>query len=162
MVFGAVGDLDTYKSIVSPLVDAFRGVRDAANTVKAGFLFLREKYQQALQLVQRIFGPRAHRLFPKRYRECSSSCGCGIYPTKGNGRYTEPGVDVVAGGPGTVIVAPFDGIIKGDPAAKTVTLQPNSFFLRNVEVIMHHVRPMPNVTAGGRWKDKMAVLSFHL
>ena len=81
---------------------------------------------------------------------------------KANGRYADPGVDLVAGGPGTTVVAPFDGVVIGNPTAKTVTLQPNSFFLRNVEVILHHVRPMPNVTAGGTGGPVVCVFFFCL
>ena len=54
------------------------------------------RYQKSLSLVMKLFGPKAHEKFPRKYRspgsgECASG---GFYPTDSAGHYEDQGVDL--------------------------------------------------------------------
>ena len=42
----------------------------------------------------RIFGTKFHRAFPRVFRSCNDSCGCGVYPTTTGDNY-EYGIDLL-------------------------------------------------------------------
>ena len=45
--------------------------------------------------MDRIFGIHFDHRFPKSLRQCNDTCGCGLYPTTTDGKFSEPGIDLV-------------------------------------------------------------------
>lgn len=54
-------------------------------------------YHLALSAVNKIFGAKAHKKFPRKIRLAGNGCyGLGTYPSSGGGEYWAKGIDVEA------------------------------------------------------------------
>lgn len=61
-------------------------------------LHLPFRYEVAKAEVDRVLGIHFDRRFPQDLRQCNDTCGCGLYPTTTDGRFSEPGIDLVTAG----------------------------------------------------------------
>nr|XP_022345803.1 uncharacterized protein LOC111138229 [Crassostrea virginica] len=76
------------KEIATPFWDKATELIDLFKRIKSSYDFIREAINKGKYFVQKIFGAKFHRKFPKKPGPCeSSSCACGEYKNKGDGRY---------------------------------------------------------------------------
>ena len=60
------------------------------------FSLIHFRYQKSKSLINQLFGPKAHRRFPREYRLAGGGCTTdGFYPTDTGGYYDDQGVDLV-------------------------------------------------------------------
>ncbi|XP_060580900.1 uncharacterized protein LOC132737595 [Ruditapes philippinarum] len=91
------------------LVNSYKDLVDAFETLKTGFEYARS-------VVDRIFGPKFHKDFPRERRVRGGGCSKdGFYPSKlGTGNnadeYENDGIDLL-NSTGNPLVAPFSGIV---------------------------------------------------
>ena len=67
-----------------------------ASKVLKVFCSVNFRYQKSKSLINQLFGPKAHRRFPREYRLAGGGCTAdGFYPTDTDGYYDDQGVDLV-------------------------------------------------------------------
>ncbi|XP_076472269.1 uncharacterized protein LOC143301765, partial [Babylonia areolata] len=94
---------------------AFTTLFELITTVKKAYEQLRDGARRAKEFIERVFGPKAHKRFPRVTRTPGNDCeGTGFYPStleaEGTEEYTYEGVDLLLS-PGSKVVAPFPGIL---------------------------------------------------
>ena len=63
-------------------------------------IYFVNRFQDAVSFISKIFGPKAHVKFPRKYRLAGQGCvSDGFYPTTTDGKTPEQGVDLVITGP---------------------------------------------------------------
>ncbi|KAL8609979.1 hypothetical protein ACOMHN_029472 [Nucella lapillus] len=122
-------ELKTIPEIVKSLVplenlgdeiqEAFTTFFELITSIKKAYVQLKEGARKAKEFIERVFGPKVHRRFPRTTRTPGGGCGGkGFYPSTleagGRPEYTYEGVDVLLN-VGSKVVAPFPGIIYLSP-----------------------------------------------
>ncbi|XP_053398719.1 uncharacterized protein LOC128556879 [Mercenaria mercenaria] len=102
------------------LFNTYKDLKDAYESLKKGYEFARS-------LVDRIFGPKFHKDFPREKRVKGGGCsGDGFYPAKlGNGHtdYENDGIDLL-NKTGEQIVAPFSGkVVRSEKEHEVIILE---------------------------------------
>ncbi|XP_046562965.1 uncharacterized protein LOC124271856 [Haliotis rubra] len=135
--------LEPLKKLGRKFVDTFKKVFDIAKSVKRAYDALKEGYRAARSLIDRIFGPKCHKDFPRTLRLAGGGCnGQGSYPSelKNRDEYEHEGIDVTIS-PGKEIVAPFDGNIMLSDKSHEIIIIPNAGSLKDTEVIITNINP---------------------
>ncbi|XP_070573548.1 uncharacterized protein [Ptychodera flava] len=126
------GPFEKMHQLAEPFVQTYEAVSQAIENMKAGFEKVKTGYEQAKTFVNKIFGSRGAKMFPRKIAE--SSCGEGFYPCRtGN---TLPGIDLEIR-VGAVLVSPFTGnVTRSGPTQITIDVEDE---LKNTQVIIDHV-----------------------
>ena len=97
-------------SILQPFVDAFTSVVNVIKTAIHAYDILKEAYEKIKDLIERLFGPKFHRKFPKLILVTDGCDHCGFYPTtSGNSKIYKKGIQLKVT-KGEVLVAPTSGL----------------------------------------------------
>ncbi|XP_033637389.1 uncharacterized protein LOC117298318 isoform X2 [Asterias rubens] len=131
------------KELLAPFFEIYDLVFNSIKAVKKAYQTLKDSYQKSLSLVMKLFGPKAHEEFPRKYRspgsgECASG---GFYPTDSAGYYEDQGVDLEMP-QGAKLVAPFSGEIYrtlGKPNQVTLEAKGGSF--RDIKIFIDNIIP---------------------
>ncbi|XP_061197209.1 uncharacterized protein LOC133205414 [Saccostrea echinata] len=78
--------LGRVREIAKPFWDKVTEVIDLFKRIKSSYDFVREAINKGKFFIQKIFGAKFHRKFPKTPGPCDPSCACGEYKKKNNGR----------------------------------------------------------------------------
>ncbi|ESO82597.1 hypothetical protein LOTGIDRAFT_236952 [Lottia gigantea] len=151
--------IDELKSILDDLLEPFDGIRNLGgefferfmgvfklvDTIKTSYNTLKEGYRTARSLIDRVFGPKCHKDFPRKYRIKGGGCdGSGFYVSElkkgGVAEYPIDGVDVVASR-GSKLVAPFPGNIRRSTRSNEVIIATTGGSLKDTEIIITNVEP---------------------
>ncbi|XP_062579219.1 uncharacterized protein LOC134241150, partial [Saccostrea cucullata] len=140
--------------LADKFVKGFFGVFGLIKKVKDAYTTLKEGYDTARGIIDALFGPKAHKNFPKNRRLKGRGCDNGFYPSSlGGGRseYRHTGLDllVVKGDP---IVAPFGGTITVDREdSSTVIISAEGCSLRGITIFITNIEPNSTIdTEEGR------------
>ncbi|XP_063447918.1 uncharacterized protein LOC134727466 [Mytilus trossulus] len=92
---GVVDDINSTLSgvitLAKPFWEKISHLMDMFKKIKHAYTFLRDAYQKGKYYMQKLFGSKFHRKFPKTPASCGTKCGCGKYPRDNKGR---KGVDL--------------------------------------------------------------------
>ncbi|CAG2238525.1 unnamed protein product [Mytilus edulis] len=92
---GVVDDINSTSSgvitLAKPFWEKISHLMDMFKKIKHAYTFLRDAYQKGKYYMQKLFGSKFHRKFPKTPASCGAKCGCGKYPRDNKGR---KGVDL--------------------------------------------------------------------
>ncbi|XP_033637723.1 uncharacterized protein LOC117298529 [Asterias rubens] len=135
--------IEPIKELLAPFFEIYDLVFNTIKAVKEAYQTLKVSYQKSLSLVMKLFGPKAHEKFPRKYRspgsgECASG---GFYPTDSAGHYEDQGVDLEMP-QGAKLVAPFSGEIYrtlGKPNQVTLEAKGGSF--RDIKIFIDNIIP---------------------
>lgn len=138
-------------TIIEPFIDAYSSAVKVIRNVIQAYETFRDTYEKAKDLIERIFGPKFHRKFPKQIRGdegCKqSNCQCGFYPTtSGNTTVYREGLQLEAS-IGDRLVAPTSGLYLRLPGNQ-VLIYPSGSFSKYV-VMIHHVELIEEITYAG-------------
>ena len=138
-------------TVIEPFVDAFTSVVKVIKSAINAYEVLRDTYEKVRDLIERIFGPKFHRNFPRQIRGddgCEqTSCECGFYPTtSGNTKVYRSGLQVEAT-VGNKLVAPTGGMYLRLPNNQVIIYPTGS--LRKYVIVIHHVQLLKNITYSG-------------
>ncbi|XP_038050876.1 uncharacterized protein LOC119724026 [Patiria miniata] len=131
------------QNLLGPFFELYDLVFSAVDAVKEAYQTLKEGYQKSQALVMKLFGPKAHERFPRKFREPGSgACASGgFYPTDSAGHYENQGVDLEISA-GAVLVAPFSGVLfKSAGKLNQVTLLAGGGAFRDIKIIIDNVEP---------------------
>ena len=137
--------------IVQPFVTAYNSAVNLITTAINAYETLRATYNDVKNLIERLFGPKFHRSFPRQIRGsdgCEASrCGCGYYPTtSGDPRVYKDGLQIEISS-GSKLVAPTSGLYMRVPDNQVIIYPTGSF--RRYVILIHNVNLLSNVTTGG-------------
>ncbi|KAK7494173.1 hypothetical protein BaRGS_00014646, partial [Batillaria attramentaria] len=123
---------------------AFTDLFDLVEQIKKAYDELREGTRKAKQFIERVFGPKAHKHFPRQTRTPGGKCdGKGFYPatleSSKDPEYAYEGVDLLLSERSNV-VAPFPGIIYLSDNANEVIIESRGGSPRNVDFIITNVK----------------------
>ncbi|KAL5014181.1 hypothetical protein ScPMuIL_008451 [Solemya velum] len=134
---GLWGLADKFMEFYEVVFGLVKDIKDAYNQIKEGYQFARSKIDQ-------IFGPKCHKLFPRKTRLEGGGCnGKGFFPAKldsGDPEYADEGVDILIM-EGKNVVAPFAGVINRTNNDNEVVLETNGGSLKNIVVTLNNVIP---------------------
>ena len=138
-------------NVIEPFVDAFTSVVKLIKSAINAYEILRDTYAKVKDLIERIFGPKFHRKFPRQLRGddgCEqTSCECGFFPTtSGNTKVYRSGLQVEAT-VGNDLVAPTGGFYLRVPNNQ-VLIYPTGSFSKYV-IVIHHVKLIKSITYSG-------------
>ncbi|CAG2210632.1 unnamed protein product [Mytilus edulis] len=109
---GVVDDINSTSSgvitLAKPFWEKISHLMDMFKKIKHAYTFLRDAYQKGKYYMQKLFGSKFHRKFPKTPASCGAKCGCGKYPRDNKGR---KGVDLAFKPGYQDVVNPFHGIV---------------------------------------------------
>ncbi|CAG2189851.1 unnamed protein product [Mytilus edulis] len=94
-------------TIAKPFWEKISHLMDMFKKIKHAYTFLRDVIHKGKYYMQKLFGSKFHRKFPRIPASCESSCGCGEYHRDNKGRY---GVEL-AFKKKLSVVAPFHGTV---------------------------------------------------
>ncbi|XP_022103294.1 uncharacterized protein LOC110986022 [Acanthaster planci] len=136
------------KDLLAPFFELYDLAFNTVDAIKEAYQTLKDGYQKSQALVMKLFGPKAHERFPRKYREPGSgACASGgFYPTDSDGRYEDQGVDLEIS-PGTKLVAPFSGLLfRSAGKSNQVTLLAGGGAFRNIKIFIDNVEPNRTVS----------------
>ena len=134
-------------SILQPFVDAFTSVVNVIKTAIHAYDILKEAYEKIKDLIERLFGPKFHRKFPKLILVPDGCDHCGFYPTtSGNSKIYKKGIQLKVT-KGEVLVAPTSGLYLKVPDNQ-VLIYPSGSFSKYV-IMIHHVELLNNISSSG-------------
>ena len=138
-------------NIVEPFIKAYNSVVNVIKTAIHAYEILREKYEQVKNLIERLFGPKFNRNFPRQIRggdNCKESkCECGYYPTtSGDTKVYKKGLQLEIDS-GEMLVAPTTGLYIKVPDNQ-VMIYPKGSFSKYV-ILIHNVEVLANITDAG-------------
>ncbi|XP_071798137.1 uncharacterized protein [Asterias amurensis] len=150
--------MEPIKDLMAPFFEIYDLVFNSIKAIKDAYQTLKDSYKKSQSLVMKLFGPKAHEEFPRKYRspgsgECASG---GFYPTDSAGHYEDQGVDLEMP-QGAKLVAPFSGAIYRSPGKPNqVTLEAKGGSFRNIKIFIDNITPnhtlsetqLTNVIAG--------------
>ncbi|XP_022102001.1 uncharacterized protein LOC110985344 [Acanthaster planci] len=160
IILDLIGPIEPIENLLAPFFELYDLVVNTIEGIKEAYLTLKNSYQESQALIMKLFGPKAHKSFPRKFREPGSG-GCasgGFYPTDSNGRYRDRGVDLEIP-PGIPLVAPFSGLLfKSAGTPNQVTLLARGGAFRNIKIYIDNIQPNSslsvskgvNVIAGAR------------
>ncbi|GFO16169.1 protein jagged-2 [Plakobranchus ocellatus] len=146
-------------SLISPFSDvadlgddlqkSFTDLHDLVYDIKQAYEDLRVGVNRAQELVNRVFGPRVHRDFPKEFRVPGGACtGSGLYESSmghGRGEYPRKGIDLTVA-VGQNVSSPFSGYVTRSHDSDTeVVLQVTAGLLRDITIYINNVNPDPTI-----------------
>ncbi|XP_021353372.1 uncharacterized protein LOC110450253 [Mizuhopecten yessoensis] len=114
-------------------------------SIKQAYTTLKEGYDFARSIIDRLFGPKAHKDFPRTTRLDGGGCGKdGFYPSKldksGQAEYEFAGVDLTVE-EDINVVAPFPGLIYITDNANEVRINATGGSLRDIVIVITNVKP---------------------
>ena len=138
-------------TIIEPFINAFTSVIKVIKSAINAYEVLRDTYAKVRDLIERIFGPKFHRKFPKQIRGddgCEqTSCECGFYPTtSGNTKVYRSGLQVEAT-VGNNLVAPTGGMYLRLPNNQVLIYPTGSF--RKYVIMIYNVKLIKSITYSG-------------
>ncbi|CAC5398107.1 unnamed protein product [Mytilus coruscus] len=95
-------------NLAKPFWEKISHLMDMFKKIKHAYTFLRDVYHKGKYYMQKLFGSKFHRNFPKIPASCGAKCGCGKYPRDNKGR---KGVDLAFKPAYQNVVNPFHGIV---------------------------------------------------
>ncbi|XP_048258717.1 uncharacterized protein LOC124137708 isoform X1 [Haliotis rufescens] len=143
IVDDVLAPLEPLKKLGGKFLDTFKKVFDLIKSVKTAYNALKEGYRAARSLIDRVFGPKCHKEFPRTLRLAGGGCnGRGSYPSelKSGKEYEHEGIDVTISS-GKDIVAPFAGNIRLSDNPNEVIIIQNAGSLKETEVIITNIEP---------------------
>ncbi|XP_046574117.1 uncharacterized protein LOC124282192 [Haliotis rubra] len=143
IVDDVLAPLEPLRNLGRKFVNTFQKVFDLIKTLKEAYNTLKEGYRTARSLIDRVFGPKCHKEFPRTLRLAGGGCdGNGSYPSelKNGDEYEHEGIDVTIS-PGKEIVAPVAGNIMLSDKSHEVIIIPNAGSLKETEVIITNINP---------------------
>ncbi|XP_048250793.1 uncharacterized protein LOC124111176 [Haliotis rufescens] len=166
IVKGIVDDLlaplDGLKNLGGKFVETYEKVFKVVQDIKEAFDALREGYRTARSLIDRVFGPKCHKTFPRTLRQPGGGCdGAGSYPStlkNGKPEYENAGADITIM-KGKDVVAPFPGIIMLSNKPNEVIVMATGGSLKNTEIIITNVKPNSTIQhpSDGLYVDNQVV-----
>ena len=137
--------------IVEPFIKAYTSAVNVIKTAIRAYEILRETYEKVKDLIERLFGPKFNRNFPKQLRGedgCKETkCECGFYPTtSGDPKIFKKGIQLEIG-EGDALVAPTSGLYLRLPDNQ-VLIYPSGSFSKYV-IMIHNVELLDNITHSG-------------
>ena len=137
--------------IVEPFIKAYTSAINVIKTAIRAYEILREKYEEVKDLIERLFGPKFNRNFPRQIRGgdiCKETkCECGYYPTtSGDSKIYKKGVQLEME-EGDGLVAPTSGLYLRVPDNQ-VLIYPSGSFSKYV-IMIHNVQLLHNITSSG-------------
>ena len=137
--------------IVQPFVTAYNSAVNLITTAINAYESLRATYNDVKNLIERIFGPKFHRSFPRQIRGSdgceASKCECGYYPTtSGDASLYKDGLQLEVAS-GAKLVAPTSGLYMRVPDNQVIIYPTGSF--RRYVILIHNIRLLSNITSGG-------------
>ncbi|VDI06314.1 Hypothetical predicted protein [Mytilus galloprovincialis] len=128
---------------IDPFLKLYNTVFGTIKNVKKAYDILKEGYQFARSIIDRLFGPRAHKEFPRDTRLSGNGCsGEGFYPSKKNrgSEYWSKGVDLEIEYHED-IVAPFPGYITRTNRDDEVVIKATGGSLQDVNIYITNIHP---------------------
>ncbi|XP_076116682.1 uncharacterized protein LOC143084161 [Mytilus galloprovincialis] len=128
---------------IDPFLKLYNTVFGTIKNVKKAYDILKEGYQFARSIIDRLFGPRAHKEFPRDTRLSGNGCsGEGFYPSKKNrgSEYWSKGVDLEIDYHED-IVAPFPGYITRTNRDDEVVIKATGGSLQDVNIYITNIHP---------------------
>ncbi|XP_072033446.1 LOW QUALITY PROTEIN: uncharacterized protein [Amphiura filiformis] len=137
-----IGPIDSIKNLLKPFQELYSLVFDTIKAVKEAYQTLRDGYHKSRSLINKLFGPKVHRRFPRTYRLKGGGCTTdGFYPTDTDGTNDDQGVDLVFA-EGSALVSPFPGDIRRTPGkSNQVELYATGGSFRHTVIIISNVSP---------------------
>ena len=137
--------------IVEPFIKAYTSAVNVIKTAIRAYEILRETYEKTKDLIERLFGPKFNRNFPRQIRGedgCKETkCECGYYPTtSGDPKIYKKGIQLEMDS-GDALVAPTSGLYLRVPDNQVLIYPSGSF--RKYVIIIHNVNLLDNITSSG-------------
>ncbi|KAK3101652.1 hypothetical protein FSP39_005219 [Pinctada imbricata] len=143
--------------MLNPFTDGLRGLADRflkrygdlftfVKSVKEAYTTLKEGYDNARAIIDGIFGPKAHKDFPRLTRLRGGGCaGTGFYPSslKMDGEffeYEDEGIDLQVE-EGDDVVAPFPGTIELTDVPNQVLIKAQGGSISDFEILLTNIEP---------------------
>jgi hypothetical protein len=150
--------LSTLQSAFSPFQTAYAKFDQTVTSLQSKYNDLRKSYEQVKAELDRIFGIRFDHRFPQNIRQCNASCGCGLYPSTADGRFTDFGIDLLIPRDQQV-VSPFSGLARlanssdsmADSNMWAVQLFPSDFSLNNYELLIDNIATVSSLSQNLRY-----------
>ncbi|XP_038050894.1 uncharacterized protein LOC119724045 [Patiria miniata] len=145
-----IGPIEPITDLLAPFFELYDLVVNTIESIKEAYLTLKNSYQESQTLIMKLFGPKAHKSFPRKFREPAGPEGCasgGFYPTDSNGHYADKGVDLELS-QGSWLVAPFSGLLyqsAGKPYQVTLLARGGAF--RNIKIYIDNIKPNRTLSA---------------
>ncbi|KAK6174798.1 hypothetical protein SNE40_013376 [Patella caerulea] len=140
---------DSIKALGESFFNRFTSIFKLVTDIKDAYNTLKEGYSTARSLIDRVFGPKCHRDFPKKFRTKGGGCdGSGFYPSelKKGKEYDVDGVDLQISRD-SKIVAPFPGYIMLSPTNDNeVIIQATGGSLKDTKLIITNIKPNSTIT----------------
>ena len=138
-------------NIVKPFVSAFNSTVNIIQTGIKAYETLREVYEKASGLIERLLGPKLNGEFPRKIRGedgCEQTeCKCGFYPTtSGDPKVYKEGLQILAN-EGDELIAPVTGLYLNILPDQVLIIPGGS--LRKYVMSIHHVILVKNITKSG-------------
>ncbi|VDI25865.1 Hypothetical predicted protein, partial [Mytilus galloprovincialis] len=138
-------------NIAQPFIAAYESVFGIVKAVKDAYHALKDGYHLALSAVNKLFGAKAHKKFPRKIRLAGNGCyGLGIYPSSGGSEYWAKGIDVEIK-VGKVIknfqvVAPFPGsIMLSKKGLNEIIIKAKGGSIKGMDIIITNVAPEKDI-----------------
>ncbi|CAH1249045.1 SELE [Branchiostoma lanceolatum] len=128
--------LRVLQELAAPFVDTYESVIGKLRAVKRAYTFVKNAYGKARTLLNKVFGPKMHKDFPRKILQSDRCSGHGPYPSTGNGKYKHQGVDLELNK--TAIKVPFTGNLRINDSSKGIV----SILLDNPDGIELIIEPV--------------------
>ncbi|XP_053390116.1 uncharacterized protein LOC128553035, partial [Mercenaria mercenaria] len=140
--------LDSLRNMGGGFLKHFEDLFDTYKDLKEAYVSLKEGYEFARSLVDRIFGPKFHKDFPREKRVSGGGCsGEGFYPSKlgnGNNEYQNDGIDLL-NRTGEQLVAPFSGTVIRSENENEIILLESGELPPGSELIIRNIEPEEDI-----------------
>ncbi|XP_053398133.1 uncharacterized protein LOC128556594 [Mercenaria mercenaria] len=140
--------LDALKNIGGGYLKNFEVLFDMYKNLKEAFETLKNGYEFARSIVDRIFGPKFHKDFPREKRVSGGGCsGDGFFPARlGNGQveYENDGIDLLQS-TGKPVIAPFSGRMIRSGSENEIIIFDSGELPSGSEVIITNVNPEEDI-----------------
>ncbi|XP_078695733.1 uncharacterized protein LOC144924478 [Branchiostoma floridae x Branchiostoma belcheri] len=137
--------LQTIGNIAGPFREAYDATFGTIKSAKMSFDSLKNAYEKARGIVDKIFGPKVSLKFPKKKLD-PATCGGGLYPSSGvsTKTYESRGIDLVLP-TNREVVAPFAGEITSI-TSQSIAIATDE--IKGMEAIVEGINPASSIKPG--------------
>ncbi|KAK3102203.1 hypothetical protein FSP39_009587 [Pinctada imbricata] len=136
---------DEVRGIADKFIKEYSAMFNLVKAVKDAYTILKEGYDNARAIIDGIFGPKAHKDFPRSTRIRGGGCsGTGFYPGSlkhsSVKEYGDTGIDIQIES-GQKVVSPFAGTIELTNVTNQVLIKTSGGSLRDMQIRITNVKP---------------------
>ncbi|CAG2220464.1 unnamed protein product [Mytilus edulis] len=141
---------DVLMDIAQPFITAYESVFGIIKAIKDAYNGLKNGYQTAMSIINRIFGPKVHKKVSRKIRLSNGDCsGLGTYPSEiggGGPKYWADGIDLEIE-VGEVVVAPFPGAIMLSTRPNEIIIKAKGGSVKDMDIIITNIEPNEDIVA---------------